>query len=387
MGFLKMRVGINEVILNGSSDGSRQRELNVLSALDKVLGERKIDSVIYLASDISTTFLSNIKSLVNHSEVKQIEIPSRPPAMRVLKGALKWNAVLNSDRCDTFHTSYYPIPNVRQKIALTVNDLRFLKFPETYSLSRRIFLQHAVPRAIQRADLVFSISHYTKQEICEAYGTPPEKIIVTPIPKSDYFQRVEDFAILDRVAKRYSLPKQFLLCVSHLEPRKNIPRIIDAYTALQKQGYNDLGLVILGRKSLRWKEIIGSIKEGFIKSRIIFTGYVADEDMAAIYSLAKILVFPSLHEGFGIPLLEAMACQVPIVTSNTTALKEVAGNAAVLVNPTSVNSIVGGIQSLLTDKDRVNLCKQRGSRRVLDFTAEQTATSIATAYEILASSL
>jgi len=163
-----MRVGINEVILNGSSDGSRQRELNVLSALDKVLGERKIDSVIYLASDISTTFLSNIKSLVNHSEVKQIEIPSRPTAMRVLKGALKWNAVLNSDRCDTFHTSYYPIPNVRQKIALTVNDLRFLKFPETYSLSRRIFLQHAVPRAIQRADLVFSISHYTKQEICEA---------------------------------------------------------------------------------------------------------------------------------------------------------------------------------------------------------------------------
>lgn len=381
-----MRVGINEVILNGVSDGSRQRELNVLSALDKVLGERKIDSVVYLASDVSKSFFTFIKSLVNHCEVKQLEIPSRPTAMRVLKGALKWNSVLNSDCCDFFHTSYYPVPNVRQKIALTVNDLRFLKFPETYSVSRRIFLQYAVPRAIQRADLVFSISHYTKHEICEAYGTPPEKIIVTPIPKSDQFQRVQDVTVLDRVAKQYSLPKQFLLCVSHLEPRKNIPRIIKAYTALKRLGHNELGLVILGKKSLRWKEIIGATTEESIASNIVFTGYVADEDMAAIYSLAKILVFPSLHEGFGIPLLEAMACQVPIVTSNTTALKEVAGDAAVLVDPTSVDDIVDGIKSLITDEELMNLCKLRGSRRVLDFSAEQTATTIVDAYQTLAAS-
>jgi glycosyltransferase involved in cell wall biosynthesis len=378
-----MRIGVNEVILSGQSDGSRQREINMLDALNDALVENQLDAVFYAASDIGREFLGELTGRLKSFPVRVAAIPSRPTVQRVLKGAMRWQKILSEDGCDVFHTSYYPVPKVRQRVVLTVNDLRYLTFPETYSRSRLWFLRYAVPRAIARADVVFAISEFTKSEICNAYRVDPEKVVVTPVARDKAFKPISNRQVLESVRQKYSLPERFLLCVGHLEPRKNIPRIVEAFQQVQARGWNDLFLVVVGRPSLRWQEIMRSIGDSDLGDKIRFTGFVEDEDMAGFYNLAEMLVFPSLHEGFGIPLVEAMGCGLPVVTSDTTALAEVADGAAVLVNPRSTEAIADGIEKILSSPTVAEDCSRNGLERVKDFDAEPIASVIARAYQAL----
>jgi glycosyltransferase involved in cell wall biosynthesis len=378
-----MRIGVNEVILSGQSDGSRQREINMLGALNDALVENQLDAIFYAASDISSEFLGELTGRLKSFPVRVAGIPSRPTLHRILKGAMRWQKILSEDGCDVFHTSYYPVPKVRQRVVLTVNDLRYLTFPETYSRSRLLFLRYAVPRAIARADVVFAISEFTKSEICNSYPVDPEKVVVTPVARDKAFKPISDRQVLECVRQKYSLPQRFLLCVGHLEPRKNIPRIVEAFQQIQARGWSDLFLVVVGKPSLRWQEIMRSIGDSDLGGKLRFTGFVDDEDMAGFYNLAEMLVFPSLHEGFGIPLVEAMACGLPVVTSDTTALAEVAEGAAVLVNPRSTEAIADGIEKILSSPTFAVDCSRNGLERVKDFDAEPIASVIARAYRNL----
>jgi glycosyltransferase involved in cell wall biosynthesis len=378
-----MKIGVNEVILSGQSDGSRQREINLLGALNDALVENRLDAVFYAASDISSEFLGQLSRRLKSFPVKVAGIPSRPTVQRVLKGAMRWQKILSEDGCDVFHTSYYPVPKVRQRVVLTVNDLRYLTFPETYSTTRLWFLRHTVPRAIARADVVFAISDFTKAEICNAYRVDPEKVVVTPVARDEAFRPITDRQALENVREKYSLPQQFLLSVGHLEPRKNIPRVVEAFKEIQARGWSDLFLVVVGRPSLRWREIMAAIGDSDLGGKLRFTGFVDDEDMAGLYNLAEMLVFPSLHEGFGIPLLEAMGCGLPVVASDSTALVEVAGDAAVLVNPLSTEAIADGIEKILSSPTVAEDCFRKGLKRVKDFDARPIASVIAQAYQTL----
>ena len=378
-----MRVGINEVILSGQSDGSRQRELNVLRALAAALTEESLDAIFYLASDIDASTAGLLSSLVSVERIKQVKIPSRPTVMRIGQGALRWQGILGRDGCDLFHTSYYPIPRIRQKVTLTVNDLRFLKFPETYPFARRQFLRVAVPRAIRRADLVYAISEFTKTEICEAYDVSPEKVIVAPIPRGESFRPISAVAPLEDVRRRYRLPEKFLLCVGHLEPRKNLKRVVEAFTAARARIGQRFGLVILGKENHDWGDVLATVRTSSVREDILFTGYVPDSDMPLIYNLAEMLVFPSLHEGFGIPVLEAMSTGIPVVTSNSTALREVGGDAAILVDPLSVDAIALGIETVLTDGDCRKAAVEKGLARAAEFEPEKTARAIVSGYKRL----
>ena len=378
-----MRIGINEVILSGQSDGSRQRELNVLGPLGRILTERSLDARFYLSSDIDQPISQLVEDRVGTERVRRVKIPSRPTVMRLAKGAVCWKSILAGDKCDIFHTSYFPIPRVNQKVALTVNDLRFLKFPHTYSFARRQFLRHTAPRAIRRADIVFSISEFTKTEICEAYDIAPGKVVVAPIPRDNAFRKIDDDEYLESIRHQYGLPECFLLCVGHLEPRKNLPRVIEAYAAARARVKQRFGLVILGRKNHNWADIFAAVRSIDVREDIIFTGYVQDSHMPAIYSLAECLVFPSLHEGFGIPVLEAMSVGVPVITSNTTALKEVGGNAAILVDPCSIDSIATAIETVLTDSECRRMAVEKGFARAAEFDASTTAAIIVDGYQAL----
>ncbi len=376
-----MRIGINEIILNGQSDGTRQRELNVLKALDTELMQRGHELVIFLAADSSEELKVEIKKRCQHAIIKVTAVPSRPVLKRALGGLFSINKLADAYKLTCMHSSYCPLPRMRCPQILTVNDLRYLKFPETYPWARRKFLEWTVPRAIQRAEVVLAISEYTKEEICQAYGVPREKVIVALIPHDPRFSRRRDTAQFYKIREKLGVPERFLLTVGHLEPRKNHRRIFKAFSGLVRAGYRDVGLVVVGTHSYQWLKIMNEATLAGVEKNVIFTGRLSDEDLICIYNMATALVFPSLHEGFGIPALEAMGCGTPVIASNTTALPEVVGDAAILVNPDSVDQIGSAMRQVITDTDYAVTLSAKGILRAKAFDPIKTAGVLADAYE------
>lgn len=379
-----MHVGINEVVLRGQSDGTRQRELNALEALDGELYRRGHQLSVYLAANATPELTQAIRDRVCRGRVVMTPVPSHPIIIRSCTGQRYFTTAAETKALDCLHTAYYPIPRTKCPRVLTVNDLRFLAYPETYSFPRLAFLRWAVPRAIRQADLVIAISEYTKNEICYAYGTPPEKIVVAhiPIPQRIAPQNNSETGLGSRDSP--PLPRNFLLSIGHLEPRKNYLRILKAFSRFQTGRSDGIKLVIVGAKSLQWNKVLEAADAEGCRENVFFTGYVGDDELFAILRRARALVFPSLHEGFGVPVLEAMAAGVPVLTSNTTALPEVAGDAACLVDPTCVEEIADAMRRIVDDGCYAEELRVRGVSRISQFTPQKTASVLVAAYERLA---
>ena len=211
-------------------------------------------------------------------------------------------------------------------------------------------------------------SEATKRDLVAQYHTDPAKIAVV-YPGVEGLRRASDQQIAD-VRAKYHLPERYLLFLGTLQPRKNIRRLVEAFVRyIEASGDTALSLVLAGKRG--W--LIDDALADLPSDRIIVTGYVADEDVAAVYSGALALVFPSLYEGFGFPVLEAMRCGTPVLTANTSSLPELAGDAALLVDPLDVQAITNGIARLVDDPDlRADLVR-RGCRQVEQFTWKRAA--------------
>jgi glycosyltransferase involved in cell wall biosynthesis len=240
-----------------------------------------------------------------------------------------------------------------------------------------------VPRSFKRATRLMVDSHNTKDDLLRFFGTPESKIDVVPLVQDAKFGQITDAAAIEKVRAKYGLPERFILYVGHLEPRKNLPRLVQAYIRLleRKELTSGHHLVILGKASFGYHAILDQVSRSEYGSRILFTGYVEDADVPAVYSLADVFAFPSLHEGFGIPVLEAMACGVPVVTSNCSALPEVAGGAALLVDPYDVDAIARGIAEVLGDGEVRSRLIAKGLTRVKRSNAAAVARAITAVYE------
>lgn len=375
-----MRIGINEVLVYDRSTGTRQRELNTLPSLLTRLETVDSQAFVYVASPISAELLHRLTGSASSSTIVRTPLPAVPTYERVLKGIPYWRKRVLQDQLDLFHTSYYPIPRVPIPTVLTVNDLRFVHLPETYRLWRRFFLRLAVAPSLKRATRIIAISENTKSVIINHFGISAEKIDVVHIPASSQFRPVTEEKFLSQVRRKYSLPERFLLYVGHLEPRKNLARLIQAYFRLRTSREIKHKFVVLGQSSHGFKALMEKVTKSSFTGDVIFTGYVVEEDLPAIYSLADLLAFPSLYEGFGLPLTEAMACGTPVVTSNVSALPEVAGDAAILVNPYSVQAIADGIVKVLDDEELRLELVERGLQRVKAFSATKAADAIYQTY-------
>lgn len=376
-----MRVGINEVIIHGRSTGTRQREFNLLPELLQQIEERKWNARIYVSRHSDQKIIQKLTGVKNHPGLIQTPVPATPTYQRLTWGLLYWQWRTRHDQLDVFHTSYYPVPRLAVPTVLTVNDLRFVHLPKTYRPWRRLFLKLMVKPSLLRASRIITISNHTKEVIVGYFKVPADKIDVVHIPADPRFHPVTEKIILDRARQRYSLPEQFILFVGHIEPRKNLKRIIKAFRYLQATEQLSHKLVIVGVPSFDFESVVKKVDQYNLTDNIILTGYVADEDMPAVYTMADILVFPSLYEGFGVPVIEAMACGTPVITSNITALPEVAGNAAILVDPYSVEMIATGIMKLLNDKHLYTEMVHKGLKRAKQFGAREAATATCRAYQ------
>ncbi len=278
---------------------------------------------------------------------------------------------------DVFHSPDFVLPPQRRGARiLTVHDLSFMRYPEGATPNLRRYLNAVVPRSVKRADLVLADSESTKRDLAELLSVPPEKVRVVYAGVEPRFRPIFDDDLLRRVARRYDLDPPFILTVGTLEPRKNLQRLFAAYALLRQRMRFAPRLVVVGATGWLTGGIFAALEESGIQEHVHFPGYVADEDLPAVYNLACLFVFPSLYEGFGIPPLEALACGVPVACSHASSLPEVVG-----FDPTDVEAITGAMLRILTEDElRADLI-ERGCQQAERFTWTAAARELLRAYQ------
>ncbi|HTP00508.1 MAG TPA: glycosyltransferase family 1 protein [Anaerolineales bacterium] len=256
---------------------------------------------------------------------------------------------------------------------VTIHDLSVLDHPEWFASSFRLWYLFLLPRLARNARLVLTVSEHSRRSIKRKFGLPDEKVLAIPNGVN-----LQQFHPTDTTAARahYGLSKPYALFVGSLDPRKNLDRLLQAWVRLPE--FKDVELVIAGSRGRIFKPVQ---MPGYTR-RIRFLGYVPDEDLPGLYSGALFFIMPSLFEGFGLTVLEAMACGAPVITSYASALPEAAGNAAIQVDPTSVEGMAEAMRTLIVDEDLRRGLRQKGLDRASRFSWERSARQIA---EVLAS--
>ncbi len=284
---------------------------------------------------------------------------------------------------DLFHATDFVLPPTlpRTRSLLTVHDLSFLRVPDAASASLRRYLEAVVPRSVARADQVLADSQATKDDLIEIYRTPADKISVLYSAVDGRFGRVTDEIALRAVLDRHGLnDKTFVLSVGTVQPRKNYSRAIRALSKIRDQGI-DLHYAIAGGSGWLEDEMYRSIRESALEDRVHILGFVPDEDLPALYSGARALLAVSLYEGFGLPVLEAMACGTAVITSDLSSLPEVAGDAGILVNPLDTDAISAAMMRLLTDSTLRQRLAAAGIEHVKRFSWAKSARQLKSIYD------
>lgn len=252
------------------------------------------------------------------------------------------------DRIDLFHATDHLIPKFADfPVLATLMDAIPLSHPDWVRMRFAGLKNWLWRRTAQWADHVLTISEYSKQDISRHFGIAEEKISVIPLGVDErYFERFDSAQILE-TTQRLGLPDRFFLFVGTLQPRKNIERVLDAHAALPLQLQKDFPLVIVGRDGWGAAGLVGRLNDNATQGRVRWLKYLPDNDVRALMQRAQALVFPSLYEGFGLPVVEAFASGLPVITSNTTSLPEVARDAALLVDPLAVGEIADAMRQVV----------------------------------------
>jgi glycosyltransferase involved in cell wall biosynthesis len=237
-----------------------------------------------------------------------------------------------------------------------------------------------LPRALSHVDKVLTASDHSKRDISKYLNIPMEKITVIHLAAGEHFRPLKE-PVIRSALDRAGVSQPYILYVGSIEPRKNLIRLLEAYAQLC-QWSTSWSLVVVGARNIWKSSPVGETTEKLkLKPFVHFTGYIPDVDLPGIYNGADLFVFPSLYEGFGLPVLEAMSCGTPVITSNTSSLPEVAGEAALLVDPYNVEEIMAAMRRVLEDSALARDLSERGLERAKKFTWEKTAQRTISVYE------
>jgi glycosyltransferase involved in cell wall biosynthesis len=282
-------------------------------------------------------------------------------------------------KCDAFWSPHYPIPILpipAKKRITTIHDVNHLVLSKDLSPLQKLYAKWMFFCSTRVSHSILTVSQFSKNEIMKYTGIASTKIFVTHIGIDiEKFHPIHDLDQLNNIRIRYQLPNRFILYVGNVKPHKNIQGILKAFSIMKSKGYQEK-LVIVGRKEnfLNGINNLNSILDELkITNEVIFTGYMSDVDLPYIYNLAKVFVFPSFYEGFGLPPLEAMACGCPVIASNVASLPEVCGNAAEYVNPCDETDIARGIAKVIDDETYSQNLINKGREWVRMFNWENAA--------------
>ena len=276
------------------------------------------------------------------------------------------------------HEPHYVLPPaIRCRAVVTIHDCIHLMFPQYLpSKLAYVYAKASMWSATRKADRILTVSEASKRDILRFFDVKPEKVSVIHNAIDERFLGPADTMRMDLVRERYQLDHPFILYVGNIKPHKNIARLIDAFGRARGAGPDNLKLVIIGDELSRYPAMRQAVHRHKLDKQVRFLGFQPQETLASFYRLARAFVFPSLYEGFGLPPLEAMACGTPVVTSNVSSLPEVAGGAALLVDPHDTDAIADGIRRAVNDEDvRADLIA-RGLARARQFSWAQSVAKI-----------
>jgi glycosyltransferase involved in cell wall biosynthesis len=276
------------------------------------------------------------------------------------------------------HEPHYVLPPAtRCRTVVTIHDCIHLMFPQ-YLPGRlaHVYARTSMWSAVHKSDRILTVSEASKRDILRFFDIAPDKVSVIYNAIDERFMAPADEERMDQIRQRYQLDHPFLLYVGNIKKHKNLERLIDAFGRARAGGLDDLKLVIIGDEISKYPPLRQSVHRHRLDKHVRFLGFQPYDTLAAFYRLARAFVFPSLYEGFGLPPLEAMACGTPVVTSNVSSLPEVAGGAAILVDPYEPASIAAGITRAVSDEPARADLIARGHARARDFSWSQSASAI-----------
>jgi alpha-1,3-rhamnosyl/mannosyltransferase len=345
--------------------------VNLIRALESQIGDL---GKLHLIADSLRSSRWNLAAF-DHKNGNFIRIEASPFSIRQ-----QWVVplVLKKQKADLYHSLYYIMPFFsRVPTVLTIYDLIPLIFPDYFPLHIRLLYRLANYWALVRSQHIISISRSTAQDLIDRYSIPEKRVTAIHLAADDSFYPRENDEI-ESVLKRLKLPKNYILYVGSNKPHKNLTRLIKAW---EKISTPKPALVIAGFWDPRYPEAKDYVKSKHYQKFVYFVGPVADADLPALYTGAKLFAYPSKYEGFGLPVLEAMACGTAVVTTNISSLCEVTGDAAILVDPLSVDELSCAIRSLLEDEDLLRHHEKLGITRAKRFTWQKCASETIEVYK------
>lgn len=325
----------------------------------------------------ATPYVAELRTLcAAHANLRARPLPISPRLLTILWQRLRLPLYAEwlAGPFDLLHAPDFVLPPTRARTILTVHDLTFMVHPECAEAGLRRYLAQAVPRSLQRADLVLVDSQATAADLARILGLQGPKVRLL-YPGVDARFRPLPPSATEALRATLQLPTDFLLFVGTLEPRKNLVRLLEGFA--QAKLPPTLALVIAGRRGWMEQEIFATVARLELQDRVKFLDFVADAQLPALYNLARAFVYPSLYEGFGLPVLEALACGTPVLTANSASLPEVAGAAAILVDPHQPAAIAAGIERTLREADRLRTAGPEQARR---FSWNRAAESLLACY-------
>ena len=364
-----MRIGIDARKLHDFGIGTYLR--NLLRHLARIDGDTEF--VVLCRPDdrpavesLGVNFRPVAETAGNYSVAEQLKVP----------------LALGRERVTLFHAPHYVLPPlVRCRSVVTIHDCIHQMFPQ-YLPNRAalVYAKAALGLAARRATRVMTVSESSKRDILRFVDVAPEKIDVIYNAYDERFAVEPCEADVVRVRERYQLHDEFVLYAGNVKPHKNLGRLIEAFDLVRKRGLDRLRLVIIGDEVSKYAALRRAVHQHQLHKYVRFLGYLPEETLAVMYRLAGVFVFPSLYEGFGLPPLEAMASGTPVVTSNVSSLPEVAGNAAILVDPYDPAAIAEGIARVLTDETLRRDLRCKGLARARVFSWEQSIRRVREIY-------
>ncbi|HOX10588.1 MAG TPA: glycosyltransferase family 1 protein [Candidatus Moranbacteria bacterium] len=375
------RIGIDiRCLTDGKRTGVEEYTINILEQLFEL--DKKNQYVLFLNSFHGSNFDLQIFSKYKNVSIKQFHYPNK--ILNLCFWYLDWPyADEMIGGVDVFF-----MPNInfialskKTKLVLTIHDLSYEIFPESFSLKRQLWHSILNPRKLaRRADQIIAVSDSTKNDIVSQWKINAQKIQRIYNGVDENFEQVDrNDPKLIEVKEKYHLPFNFVFYLGTVEPRKNIPTIVKAYDQLRSLNNPQLEkykLVIAGGKGWKTGKILDIMRESKFTGDIIFTSCIRNEDKAAVYTLASLFVYPSFFEGFGIPVLEAMRCALPVIASNTSSIPEVAGSGAIMIDPDKPDELFLAMKEVLLNRDFCANLKEQAQKQAIKFNWKTSAREL-----------
>jgi len=372
-----MRIGIDAHFIGNQQTGNETYTRSLIHNLAAVDPDSNQYSLYLTNAEAAGTLI------VADSRFHKRLLKANHPLLRI-PWVLPWEVTRRP--VDVLHTHYTVPPFLPRttRTVVTIHDVSWEYYPELYSASELLRLRTTVPWSARRADRILAVSRAVKSGLVELYNIEAEKIVATPLAASPDFYPREQATCRERLRNKYGIEGRFILYVGTMSPRKNLARILRAFAWLRSRRGIEEKLLIVGPRLSGSELFLATLRELQLGEEVICTGNVSHEALPDFYSAAEVFVFPSIYEAFGLPTLEAMACGTPVVASNRPAFPEVAGDAALLIDPENWEAIATAIEKILSDASLRERLRAAGLKRASEFSWRTTAAQTLAVYRELA---